>query len=162
MFRTVALVVAALLIAAGCQKTTNAAHRGQTPVGQSADMRNRKAVTIIQPVPEGFLDRSAIGSELAADGTVKAQKESFVQGEPVYVTMRFNLSPAGLQSSLRVLDDKGKELHRDSKEMKGEKIVTFKVPPAVIAKPGSYQVEGFWGGNDACEYKLDVRGKKKS
>jgi hypothetical protein len=132
--------------------------RGKTG-GQPAGMANKKVSAIVKPLPQGFFDRSAIGSDLAKDGTVLAQKTSFVQREPVYVTMRFFESPAGLQASLRILDEKGKELHREAKQMNGEKIVTFKLPPSIIASPGSYSVIGYWGGNDACDYKFDVRGK---
>lgn len=161
------IVAAALLVAmAGCRKVAEWSKASgkrvvTTSVGQPTDMKGKKVNVTIQPTPEGFLDRSFIGSEVGPDGAVSSEKQSFIEGEPIYVTMRFNLSPPHLQASLRVEDDKGKELHRDSKVLNGEKVVTFKVPPQTVAKPGTYRLLGFWGGNDACDYKIDVRGKRK-
>jgi hypothetical protein len=152
MFRRSLLLVLIVVSVFSCR-------RGKT--GQPAGMANKKVSTIVKPLPQGFFDRSAIGSDLAKDGTVLAQKTSFVQGEPVYMTMRFFESPAGLQASLRILDEKGKELLREAKQMNGEKTVTFKLPPNIIASPGSYSVIGYWGGNDACDFKFDVRGKRR-
>lgn len=170
MSRTAVLAVVALLIVPACQKegvggwVKRVTHRDQTksPVRSPSDMKGKKVDALEKLSQEGFLEKSAIGSEIGSDGNVSAQKESFVQGEPIYVTMNFHLSPPGLKSSLVVLDHAGKELHRDSKEMNGGKVVTFKVPPKVVAKPGTYEIRGLWGGNDACDYKVDVRGKRKS
>ena len=39
--------------------------------------------------------------------------------------------------------------------MNGAKVATFTVPAAHV-KPGFYRVEGYWGGNIACEYSVTV------
>jgi hypothetical protein len=39
--------------------------------------------------------------------------------------------------------------------MNGAKVATFMVPAAQV-KPGFYHVEGYWGGNIACDYSVTV------
>ncbi|HEY2829447.1 MAG TPA: hypothetical protein VGJ88_04960, partial [Thermoanaerobaculia bacterium] len=76
-------------------------------------------------------------------------------GKAFYLTERFQQSPAGLQASIRVYDAKKQLVLEETRPMNGAKVATFTVPPAQV-KPGFYHVEGYWGGNIACEYAVTV------
>jgi hypothetical protein len=161
--RILGFIVLGLAVTA-CQKsetsTAPASSSGATATSAVAavkDDRNVKVNTVIDPAVPLFLDQTAIGSRASADGTVTGEMTTFKVGEPVRLTMRFKQSPAGLQSSVRAVDERRKQVHSEWKEMKGANVVTFELPPL---KPGQYKVTGYWGGNIACEYTVQIVGKK--
>jgi hypothetical protein len=157
-----ALVIAAIVLAAGCQKTAEqktgtavpAGKTKQTLVGMKQDLRRADIDKVVTPVPP-FLEACAIGSTPAADGTVTGEEKQFKPGKAIYVTERFQESPAGLQASIRVYDARKHLALEESRPMNGAKVVTFTIP-AAQTKPGFYRVEAYWGGNIACEYAVTV------
>jgi hypothetical protein len=158
-----ALVIAAFVLVVGCQKktagqktdiTAPAGKTRQTLVGMKQDLRRADIDKVVTPVPP-FLEACAIGSTPAADGTVTGEEKQFKSGEAIYLTERFQQSPAGLQASIRTYDAKKHLVLEETRPMNGAKVVTFTIPPAQT-KPGFYRVEAYWGGNIACEYAVTV------
>ncbi len=133
--RTLCLATIAVALF-GCRKTTIIAAttprvRQVTTTAAPAikDDRNAKINTVIDPTaPPTFVDKTSIGSRIAADGTVAAQTTDFKVGEPAFLTMRFTKSPQGLRSSVRILDDARKQVHTEWKDMNGASVVTFRLP----------------------------------
>ncbi len=162
MRKSTLVFLAIILAASACRKngTTASTLRSSTRTTAVAvkDERNAKVNKLIDPAIPKFIDKNAIGDQLGPDGTVTGELTTFRAGEPVYVTMRFKQSPAGLQSSVHVLDESRKQVYTEAKPMKGAKVVTFKLPPL---KPGHYEVSGYWGGNVAAEYQVNVERKTK-
>ena len=154
-------VVLALLSVIGCGKETNETKlvRREKVAGQPADMRNAKIKETL-PIDEmNVVERSAMGSRVAPDGTVAESQDVFKPGEPVYVTMWLKASPNGLQTSVRFTDAKGKEAGWPRMEMKGAKVATFKLDTRKLA-PGEYKAECFWGMNSEREYAFKIEKKK--
>jgi hypothetical protein len=157
-----ALVIASIVLVAGCQKapekkadtTTPPKKVRETLVGMKQDLRRADIDKIVTPVPP-FLEACAIGATPAADGTVTGEEKQFQSGKAIYLTERFQQSPAGLQASIRAYDAKKHLVLEETRPMNGAKVVTFTIPPAQV-KPGFYRVEAYWGGNIACEYTLTV------
>jgi hypothetical protein len=107
------------------------------------------------PLDITALDRSAMGSKLDAAGNVAESKEVFKAGEPVYVTMWLRLSPGGLQTSVRFLDAKKREVGWPKEQMNGAKFATFKLDTARLA-PGEYTAICYWGLDDERDYKFRI------
>lgn len=120
----------------------------------STELAGAKTIASELPDRSLFLDRSLLGSKVGSDGAVAEEKTSFAAGEPVHVTLWLKESPPDLQTSAWWFDSKGKELHRELRPMKGEKVVTFAMRDL---KAGSYRVETRWGGNTAAEYEFTVK-----
>ena len=155
------ILIASVVLLAGCQKpaekktvTSPAKQPGETLVGMKQDLRRADIDKIVTPVPP-FLESCAIGDTPGADGTVTGEQKQVHAGHAIYLTERFQQSPAGLQASIRVYDATKQMVVEETRPMKGAKVVTFTIPPAHI-KPGFYRVETYWGGNIACEYSLTV------
>ena len=156
-----ALVIASIVLVAGCQKPVEKKAGPATPtttredlVGMKQDLRRADIDKIVTPVPP-FVESCAIGSAPGPDGTVTGEEKQFHQGHAIYLTERFQQSPAGLQASIRVYDARKHMILEETRPMKGAKVVTFTIPPKQV-KPGFYRVEGYWGGNIACEYSVNV------
>ena len=137
-----------------CQKnesTTPATsgNRGSQP----SDVSHAKVNEVIQPAPE-FIDRAFLGNELNADGIVAKENDTIPAGQPVYLTMVFKESPAGLQARAVWMTRKKETIRIDRKEMNGGKIATFGMSDQL--KPGRYKVVGYWGGNIAAEREFEV------
>ncbi len=155
------LVIATIVLLAACQKpaekkvqTAPVKQPGETLAGMKQDLRRADIDKIVTPVPP-FLESCAIGSAPGPDGTVTGEEKEFHEKHAIYLTERFQQSPAGLQASIRVYDAKKHLVVEETRPMNGAKVVTFTIPPAHV-KPGFYRVEGFWGGNIACEYPVTV------
>jgi hypothetical protein len=157
-----AVVVASIVLLVGCQKTAEqksgtaapAKKPGETLVGMKQDLRRADIDKVVTPVPP-FLESCAIGATPAADGTVTGEEKQFKAGKAIYLTERFQQSPAGLQASIRVYDAMKHLVLEETRPMNGAKVVTFTIP-ATHVKSGFYRVEGYWGGNVACEYSITV------
>lgn len=158
------LMIAAALALASCRRTESLPVQAKstrrvttkTVAGPVKDMHGADLDIKVDPAlpVEMFLDSANIGSKVGADGTVSQQLTTFKTGEPVYLTMRFKKSPVGLQSSVRVFNSANKNIGDEFRQMNGDKVVTFRVPPL---KAGRYKISGYWGGNVACEYAVVVK-----
>jgi hypothetical protein len=154
-------VIATIVLLAGCQKpvekktaTAPAKQAGETLTGMKQDLRRADIDKIVTPVPP-FIESCGIGDTPAADGTVTGEEKQFHAGHAIYLTERFQQSPAGLQASIRVYDAAKHLVLEETRAMKGAKVATFTIPPDRV-KPGFYRVEAYWGGNIACEYSVTI------
>jgi len=154
-------VIASIVLLAGCQKPaekkTAAAPANaprETLVGMKQDLRRADIDKIVSPVPP-FLESCAIGTTPGPDGTVTGEEKQFHEGHAIYLTERFQQSPAGLQASIRVYNATKHLVLEETRPMNGAKVTTFTIPPKQL-KQGFYRVEAYWGGNIACEYPVTV------
>jgi hypothetical protein len=161
------LYAAALLIVASCRReaaapqagttTTTPSSTSTTLTGTPQDLSNATVNTVIVPPDTAvYVDNARLGSAVGADGMVSEEKTEFARGEDVRLSMWFRQSPAGLQASVKLEDEAGKELDAEHKPMNGQKNVTFTVGDRKL-KPGKYKVTGYWGGNIAAEYEFTVK-----
>ena len=150
------LVVCIVFVACQREVTEPAAPaRSVTTSTAPTNLANKKINETI-PLEPTLIDDKGIGPKLGADGTVTGEVKTFKTTDPINVTMKFHESPAGLQASIVVHGAGGTTHYRDQHAMNGGKVVTFTIPPKTL-KPGEYRVEGYWGGNVAVEYDVDVR-----
>ena len=157
-----ALVIASIVVLAAChqaaEQKTDTAPAKQTPketlAGMKQDLRRADIDKIVTPVPP-FIESCSIGSAPGPDGSVTGEEKQFHAGKAIYLTERFQQSPAGLQASIRVYDAKKQLVLEETRPMNGAKTATFTIAPEHV-KPGFYRVEGYWGGNIACEYSVTV------
>lgn len=124
-----------------------------------ADERGKKVNVVVPVLPPSFLDHCAIGAEVDAAGNVSKSTESFQVGQKIYFTMWLKESPAALQTSARWTEKTGTEIIDQRHPMNGAKVVTFVLDKKL--KPGEYKVQGFWGGNPACDYTFRLEAAKK-
>jgi hypothetical protein len=155
---------AAVVLAFACSRERVAANGSKpaprkTTTVSPTDMHNQNVRVAVAPVPI-FLEACGMGSTLAADGTVTGEMKEVAPGGPLYLTMRFRDSPEGLQSRIEVRGHDKKLLDEQRREMKGAKVVTFEVPRAKITPGEKLHIEGYWGGNIACESDVAVTKKK--
>jgi len=155
------LVIASIILLAGCQKPAEkktAAAPAKAPretlVGMKQDLRRADIDKVISPVPP-FLESCGIGMTPGPDGTVTGEEKQLNEGRAIYLTERFQQSPAGLQASIRVYDASKQLVIEETRPIKGAKVTSFTIPPHKL-KPGFYRVEAYWGGNIACEYRVTV------
>ena len=152
------LLVLLSVLCAACNRTEPVASAPRaTTKNVPADAKNVRIDTVIQPAPV-FVDKSLLGTKLGTDGNVSEEASTAASGEKMYLTMFLHESPVGLKTQVRWLDAKKKELHREEREMKGGKVVTYAFDTKKL-KPGTYHVEGYWGGNLAAEKDFEVGGK---
>jgi hypothetical protein len=118
-----------------------------------------KRATIIDPVGTAVIDRMVVGTQLGPDGTVTQQSRSVTAGAPIYLTLRLRDSPVGLRTSAVWLDSHGQQVTREQKDMNGLKIATFALTQTL--PPGTYRVQGYWGGNIVGDVKFEVLPKPK-
>lgn len=149
----------ALALIAGCKPKETAPAKPPTIVIPQ-DLKGEKINDAIVPSAPKFLDSAMVGTQLAPDGTVAKPNDSVPEGTPVYLTMHFHESPAGLQARAVWKDVLGKEVHHDQHDMKGAKVVTFELNDPKL-KPGRYRVIGYWGGNIACDRVFSVVAAQK-
>ena len=129
--------------------------KSQTTIDKPVDLSKKKLVEKTPAVPP-FIDGSSIGPKLAPDGTVVGEIRVFKTTDPIHLTLRFHDSPKGLVAAIVINDAKYHLLYREERPMNGAKVVTFTVPPKKL-KPGKYRLEGYWGGNVAVEYGIEVK-----
>ena len=155
--RLIIVLYGCLAFAVACQKTKEQPAappvRTSTAAEKPQDLSNAHVNTVLA-LAEAPLDRSMIGGALDKEGNVAAQQTQIAAGQPVYLTMWVKQSPGGLQTSARWYNAKKKEIATEAHDMKGAKVVTFKLDKKL--DPGKYYVQGFWGGNHACEYEFEV------
>lgn len=162
MMRSTVAILAVALSLAACQR--EAPQQGKKPANvktttSPSDARAANVNVAVPIHPPVFLDRSEIGSAIDANGNVSKPARFFRPGQTIYFTMWLKESPAELQTSARWTDVAGSEIADERRLMKGAKVATFALKKKL--KPGQYRVEGFWGGNWACEHAFTVEGAKK-
>ena len=138
-------------------KTTTNVHTTVIP----EDVGKKKEKDFI-PLSVEVVERSVLGTRLGPDGNVAESQETFTRGQPVSVSMWLKTSPAGLQTSVKFTDAKGKQVDWPKKEMHGSKNVTFTLDTSHL-EPGKYHVQCFWGMNIEREYDftIEAAGAKK-
>lgn len=149
------------IVAVACQQTETSSTSSAGKTTQKTvpgDARNARIDTVIQPAPI-FADRVLLGSTVGPDGNVTAEAVTFAPKEKVYLTMFLHDSPVGLKTRAVWTDGAKKEIHREEREMKGAKVVTFALDTKKL-KNGHYHVDGYWGGNLATEKDFELKGKK--
>jgi hypothetical protein len=150
-----AFAFACCLIAACQREAPPAAKKPAVPAKVKPADAGKALVNKTIPLDITALERSAMGSKIDADGNVADSKEVYKAGEPVYVTMWLRLSPGGLQTSVRFLDAKSREVAWPKKQMNGAKVATFKLDTANLA-PGEYSAICYWGLDDERDYKFRI------
>jgi hypothetical protein len=158
-YASVALCALALF---SCRKTESpgaASRTGAPGAVQPSDVRNAKLNAVIDKAPQ-FVDHATVGSDLGPDGVVSKENDRIAVGHPVYLTMVFRESPAGLQASAVWKTLEGQQVSTERKQMNGAKTVTFNAGDKL--KPGLYKVVGYWGGNVAVEREFEIMGVEES
>jgi hypothetical protein len=122
------------------------------------DLSNAKIAQTLRP-DQIFLERSLLGADKGADGTVQTAKETFTAGETIRLTMWLKESPSKLQTHVDWTDETGKVIETERMEMNGAKVATFELKKTL--KPGVYKAVGYWGGNIACQPEFTVETKAK-
>jgi hypothetical protein len=156
----VALVAAASFLVS-CQREESISS-STSPAGRPAQTTATTdsapaANGVIAIAPPTFLDMAKLGSAVGSDGAVTTEAAQFKPGQPIYFSMRFKQSPAGLAATSRWYRGTGeKEITELRKEMKGAASVTFEMKETKKWKPGHYRVEGYWGGNLAATKEFDL------
>jgi hypothetical protein len=156
MLNRTAIVLCGLVLVIGCNQSRQAGPAKTGATASVSDARNAKVDTVIHPLPQ-YIDQSLLGADLGPDGKVKTEVDSFLAGQPIYLTMVLRESPPGLQTRAQWRDAKEKVLYADQKHMNGGKVVTFTLKDAKL-KPGLYHVVGYWGGNIAADKKFEIVG----
>jgi len=117
----------------------------------------QKKRAFVRPVPD-ILDKSLLGTKLAADGTVAEESSAFKAGQPIALTIWLKQSPPGLATSATWFDGSEKKIAHEQRPMNGAKVATFALKQKLA--PGRYRVEGYWGGNVVADKSFEVAGKK--
>jgi len=162
MRRTAAAILAALSFVACNREAKQPEPAKKVTVKTTTiptDARNADVKVVVPVAPPVFLDRCELGTELDKDGNVSKAGRFFRPGQTIYFTMWFKESPIALQTSARWTDIARTEIANERRPMNGAKVVTFALKKKL--KTGDYRVEGFWGGNTACEYGFKVEAAKK-
>jgi len=160
--RTLCLT-ALILVLAGCKRepaaTTATGTSGTagtqtaTAAGEPRDMSKAKIDEVLK-IPPTVVPQCYSGSRLGGNGAVAEAKTEFGPKDPIYFSMWLNEAPAGLQVSVKVFDEKEKEVDTVAMNGQGLKIATFTVPRP---KPGKYKLEGYWGGNVVCAKSIETK-----
>jgi len=158
--RTAVVFAVAAVVFASCNRQPPPGGAGKSATSTSVTVDkpvdlNKKELVQKTPTVPPFVDANAIGPKLGPDGTVMGEVKTFKTSDPINLTMKFHDSPKGLVANFAIEDMKFKTIHHEERPMNGSKVVTFTVPPKSL-KPGRYRVEGYWGGNLAVEYVIDV------
>lgn len=124
--------------------------------GEPQDMKDA-AVDKVIVLPLKVVPQCYSGSILGDNGAVSTASTTFGKKDPIYFSMWLQEAPAGLQVSVKMLDDKGKEVAVVPRDAGGLKIATLTIPTP--PKAGKYRLEGYWGGNLVCERDVEITGK---
>jgi hypothetical protein len=128
-----------------------------TNIPEKVDQQKKNVV--IRPDVPNVLDKSFLGSKLAADGTVAEESATFKPGEVVSLTIWLKESPPGLNTGAIWYGKDDTVIAREKRPMDGGKTVTYSLKQKL--KPGTYRVEGYWGGNVVADKTFEVAGGKK-
>lgn len=125
-------------------------------VGEPQNMKDAEVDKVIV-LPLSVVPQCYSGSILGDNGAVSTASTSFGPKDPIYFSMWLKEAPAGLRVSVKVLDDKGKEVRVVPRDASGLKIATLTIPTPPQA--GKYRLEGYWGGNLVCEKDVEITKK---
>lgn len=149
----------ALVLLAACRKETPAPAPPQPTStvtafsGNPQDMKDSQVNTVVT-LPLAVVPQCYAGSVLGDNGAVSKSSETFGPKDPIYFSMWLKEAPSGLRVTVKVLDEKEKEVAVVPRDAAGLKIATLTIPRP--AKTGKYKLEGYWGGNLACEKKVEI------
>lgn len=160
--RRIFVLIALLLTIAACRREeTTGATATQTTgtvtttvAGEPRDLTS-SAIDTMVPVPPPVVPQCYSGSELGSNGAVSKAKTEFGPKDPIHFSMWLREAPPGLQVSVKVIDEKDKVVNTVPMAAEGLKITTFTIPRP--AKTGKYRLEGYWGGNVACEKRIAIQ-----
>ncbi|HEX8152405.1 MAG TPA: hypothetical protein VF698_04730 [Thermoanaerobaculia bacterium] len=162
MKRAVAATLCLLTFAACRRESPPAPAPAPAKTGTTAttstvvDLKGKKLELPVTVAPESlFIERSALGPALGANGAVVGESKEFSRSEQISLSMWLKKAPPELQMSAIWYDKAGKKLSEQRRDMDGELVVTFTLDKKL--QPGEYRVEGFWGGNRAAEYDFKVK-----
>lgn len=148
-----------LLTFAACRREAQPARPATATTATTStvpDLRGKKLELPVTVAPESlFIERSALGPALGADGAVVAESKEFAKNEKISLSMWLKKAPRELQTSAIWYDKQGEKISEQRRDMNGETVVTFTLDKKL--QPGDYRVEGFWGGNRAAEYEFKVK-----
>ncbi|HYR29995.1 MAG TPA: hypothetical protein VEU30_16110 [Thermoanaerobaculia bacterium] len=133
--------------------TATTGTQSTTVAGDPKDLSKTKIDTVLK-IPPTVVPQCYSGSVLGGNGAVAEAKTEFGPKDPIHFSMWLNEAPAGLQVSVKVFDEKEKEVSTTPMSGQGLKIATFTVPRP---KPGKYKLEGYWGGNVVCAKSIEVK-----
>jgi hypothetical protein len=161
MRRAIAVFTCALAVAS-CGRNESAKPPERkvvtTAIPEKVDQQTKNIV--VRPDVPNVLDKSLLGSKLAADGTVAEESATFKPGEVVALSIWLKQSPPGLNTGAIWYGKDDKVLAREKRPMNGGMVATYSLKQKL--KPGKYRVEGYWGGNVVADKTFDVAsGKKK-
>lgn len=156
MVRAALIGACAVLALAACRRNEPAAPQRPGKVTTTVipeDVRDNRAVVIRPDVPN-VLDKSALGAKLAADGTVAEEATIFTQAETPSLTIWLKESPPGVVTAVKWFGKGDEILEQQQRPMNGSKVSTFALKKKLA--PGTYRVEGYWGGNVVADKTFDV------
>jgi len=159
MRRTMAIAACALAIVA-CKKSEPSTAAPPPKVVTTVvpeDVQQPKNIVIRPDVPN-VLDKSLLGTALAADGTVAEEVTEFKAGQPIALSIWLKQSPPGLNTGVMWYGADEQVFERDKRPMNGATVATFTLKKKL--KPGKYRVEGYWGGNVVADKTFEVKKSK--
>ena len=157
------LLYAAALLFVACRKESAA----PPPAQQKAQPASATIVaeppkdlsgeTINLKIPVEVEKRVALDCKAGSSvesGLVSEPKTEFRAKETIHLMMHLRDAPPGLAVRVAAFDEKGKEVASEQKPAEGAEILTLRLG---TLKPGKYTLRGYWGGNEACERKIEVK-----
>jgi hypothetical protein len=87
-------------------------------------------------------------------GTGGKEKTAFAAGEPIELMLALAEAPPELKVAARLVGESEEIVAHVSEPAAGKTAVTIAIRQAV--EPGSYRLEGYWGGNLVCEHRITV------
>jgi hypothetical protein len=161
MRRNVVTLLLCACVLASCQNRTEspAAPHPRVRTTYIPESEKGKVGNIIARPLMAVIDKVVVGTELGSDGNVAAENTVAIPGQPIYITLRLRDSPVGLSTGAIWYDPAGRKLAEERKAMNGAKVATFAMTRKLT--PGTYRVEGYWGGNLAGDKRFDVVAKTK-
>ena len=145
---------ALVVLLAGCRPDepppvpeTSAAAAERAPVAEPPLNVANDRVEVTIPLRPNVITRCVAGSG-------GAEKTTFAPGEPIELTLDLAEAPPELKVAARLLDSNKAVVARADVPAGGKQSVTV-----VLRQPverGSYQLEGYWGGNLVCEHAITI------
>lgn len=143
------ILVLTLLFTVACNReaptvettTTPGEVKTTTVAGKRRDLRNAQIAVTTPLIP-------------SAMASCEPEKTEFAAGEPIRLKLKLNEAPVGLVVGARIIDE-DEEIAYVTNPAEGKKEVTVAVQEKL--DPGTYKLEGYWGGNLVCEHEITIR-----
>lgn len=87
-------------------------------------------------------------------GSRGAETTTFAAGEPVELMMTLAEAPPELKVAARLIDAQDRVVARADTPAGGKQAVSVVIQQKL--EPGTYRLEGYWGGNLVCEHDVKV------